>query len=52
MQVRHGLSHRQVLQQGILQLQQQLVRERDTVIGERLLTARSLFSDAVPCRCY
>ena len=47
-----GLSHRQVLQQGIVQLQQELAAERDAMIEQRMLAARTLFSNAMPCRCY
>jgi len=52
MQVHEGLSNRQVLQQGIVQLQQQLAEEMEALIGQRMLAARTLFSDAQPCRCY
>ena len=47
-----GLSHRQVLQQGILQLQQQLLQERVVMLDQRMQAARRLFSDETPCRCY
>ena len=45
-----GLSHRQVLQQGIVQLQQQLASERDAMVGQRMQAARRMLSGPIRCR--
>lgn len=50
MQVRQGLSHRQVLQQGIVQLQQQLAQELDMMVQQRMDAARHHFTHDIRCR--
>lgn len=50
MQGCQGLSHRQVLQQGIVQLQQQLAHERDIMVQHRMNAAKRIFSGNVRCR--
>lgn len=43
-------SHRQVLQQGIVQLQQQLAHEHDMMVQQRMHAARRMFSDTIQYR--
>lgn len=50
MQVSLKLNHRQVLQQGIVQLQQQLAQERDKMVQHRIDAARHYFSENIRCR--
>lgn len=35
-----------------MQLQQELAREQDAMIEQRMLAARTLFSQQMRCRCY
>lgn len=44
------ISHRQVLQQGIVQLQQQLAHERDMMVQQRMHAASKLFPGTIRCR--
>lgn len=44
------INRRQVLQQGIVQLQQQLAHERDMMVQQRMHAARKMFSGTIRCR--
>lgn len=46
------LSHRDVLQQGIVQLRQRLAKEREDNIAAQMRLARASFVRNAPCRCY